>query len=303
MSDSSVYVVGMHRSGTSAVAEVLAGTGFHPPRPDDRIVVSSWNARGNWESKRLTAFNDRLLARLGGSWSAPSALGAGWEDEPSLEEVRRDAVGVFEACFFERPAVWKDPRLSLLLPFWNTAVGPPAAAVLVQRDPEEVAGSLRARDGFGFVHGLALWERYVRSACEGLDGVPTFVTSYRRVTERPAEWQESVAGFLSDAGLPAEVTARASLDPSLHHHRRGDAPTGWPATEARRLMTALDELEGPHRRWRPPDLGPEPEWVSDTLAMRSRLESARRSLRDLEASRAYKVARWTRRLASPRGAS
>src|SRR5580698_8666659 len=76
-----VYVVGMHRSGTSATCGLLCHLGLGAPREGDRLRATNANERGFWESKSLNRFDERLLAHLGGSWLAPPTLAPGWEDD------------------------------------------------------------------------------------------------------------------------------------------------------------------------------------------------------------------------------
>ena len=55
----------------------------------------------------------------------------------------------FRAVYGEaREWLWKDPRTTLLLPFWRRALRFDPVVVGIFRDPVEVAGSLAARDGF-----------------------------------------------------------------------------------------------------------------------------------------------------------
>ena len=59
-------VLGMHRSGTSALANVLALAGASLPR--EVMPADSHNARGYFEPWRIAVFNDRRLAAAGTSW-------------------------------------------------------------------------------------------------------------------------------------------------------------------------------------------------------------------------------------------
>ena len=61
-----VLVLGMHRSGTSAVTQAVHHLGLDAG-PDQ--VGGDWsNPNGHWESQRLLAVNDALLARGGATW-------------------------------------------------------------------------------------------------------------------------------------------------------------------------------------------------------------------------------------------
>jgi hypothetical protein len=299
--ESCVFVLGMHRSGTSAAAELLSRLGLRVPGAEDLIPATSSNPRGHFESKKLVEFDHRLMVELGGTWSAPPALARGWENDSSLDQMKSDAVSLFAASFGARPCVFKDPRLSVLLPFWRSVVDPPWAAVLVHRDPYEVARSLETRDGMRPLHAMALWERYLRSACANLEGLPTFVVDYARALERPEAFCAEIVEFLADVGtVPGEVPGQdpsASIDDSMHRQRHGDheAGDGRFGASTTELQDALRELRGPHHSWKAPALGPEPEWIEEVLEMQSELASLERSCRFVRRSRAYRLASWARR--------
>ena len=74
-----LLVVGMHRSGTSAITGSLGVLGFNTPHVRDRMGFSSASNAEHWESLSLSAYNDHLLAKLGGSWDAPPDLPLRWE--------------------------------------------------------------------------------------------------------------------------------------------------------------------------------------------------------------------------------
>jgi hypothetical protein len=192
-----------------------------------------------------------------------------------MVDRRERATKVIGDVFPVEPFVFKDPRICLTLPFWRTVIAPPEAAVLVYRDPLEVAGSMQARNGITLTHGLALWERYVRSAAASLDGIPTLVVGFDRVLSDPVAWCGELAEFLGAVGIgfdPSAVDrATRSLDGGLRHvHPTERGASGIHETQVR-ILAALEARDGAHDSWVPPELGPEPTWVEDVLAMRRAL--------------------------------
>ena len=81
-----VFVVGMHRSGTSAAARLVNLLGIPTCVEEDLLLTTADNPRGYWESATLTGLNDRLLDALGCDWTCPVELTAGWEADLALEE-------------------------------------------------------------------------------------------------------------------------------------------------------------------------------------------------------------------------
>ncbi len=287
--DTCVFVIGMHRSGTSAVAGMLAQLGIRGPSDEDLIPATKSNERGHFESKVLTRVDNQLLHILGATWSAPPPPEPGWELRREIVAVEGPARKAFLSTFPTRPMVWKDPRNCIVLPFWRSVLAPPLAAVLVYRDGLEVAHSLQARDHLTLTHGLALWERYLRSACAALDGVPTFVAEYGRLLDDPVSTCRSLVRFLSDVGIEVEQTrvesAVDSLDAGLRHRGVPSDERDAMSGSRRDLLALMHPLAGPHHPWRSPDLGPEAPWVDDFLSLRRDYEVLNRQIRSSRAMR------------------
>ena len=293
--DACVYVVGMHRSGTSATCGLLCHLGLGAPHEGDRLRATNTNERGFWESHSLNRFDEKLLGHLGGSWLAPPALVAGWENDPALDPLKVEAAALFREAFGARPIAWKDPRSSIVLPFWNSVVKPPLAAVLVFRDAYEVVSSLQSRNQMRITHGFALWERYTRSSIANLHDIPTFVMSYASLLESPDKRCDELIAFLADVSVTVDrsLTAQAVgfLDEELRHERKPQSANSQIPRSVCELQETIERLQGPHHPWKAPDLGAEPSWVEDTLATWLELETLRLESAALYSSRPMRLAR------------
>src|ERR1700691_3651857 len=73
-----VVVLGMHRSGTSAVSRILNLLGADLG-PTQDLLTEYDNPAGHWESKSLVACTDWILAAFARSWDFPPWLAPGWE--------------------------------------------------------------------------------------------------------------------------------------------------------------------------------------------------------------------------------
>lgn len=237
-------VLGMHRSGTSAVTGMLDALGLRACIEADRFPIRRWNARGNFESQSLSTFDERLLNHLGGGWFAPPDLAPGWETKPELGSFRAEASELFAAAHPFDPWVWKDPRACVLLPFWDSILGPDMPRIVVLRNPLESAASLEARNRMPREVALSIAERSLRCALRDSAGRPVFVTAYDSVFEDTDAWCRTVATFLGSAGVPlpeplAIANARQFLDPELRHHRsQSTVDAGSGATENLRMLWA-----------------------------------------------------------------
>jgi N-terminal domain of galactosyltransferase len=201
----SVLVLGMHRSGTSAVTRVVSLLGPSLCRPEDLLRGHDGNPRGHWECAPLVAHNEALLERLGARWWCPPDSGAqvaALADDASLaEEARR----TFLASHPDQPSLAKDPRLCLTLSFWRRVLPEPPAIIWVLRHPVAVAASMRARDGIAEPFGRAVWERHMSLAAEATAGLPVWLTEYTDVIRDPLAWADQAATFLRANGVAAEV--------------------------------------------------------------------------------------------------
>jgi hypothetical protein len=249
-----VFVLGMHRSGTSAVTRLVSLLGLQTPPQADLVQSTAKNPKGYWESETLVAFNERLLWAIDCDIGCPVVLEPGWENDQRLDPLRDDARAVVREIFPVAPWVWKDPRHCLAFAFWRSVLEVKPVVVLVNRNPLEItASALRLRSEQGKIYALALWERYLRQALGQVSGLPVLVTNYSDVLSAPLDWCARAQAFLVDAGVPArsptEQEVLSFIDTGLRHadFDRGDVVRDPDVSEAQRaLFSALNELEGAH---------------------------------------------------------
>lgn len=313
-----VLVVGMHRSGTSAVTGALGALGLELVHTDDRVFWPESNPE-HWESLSLGLHNEDLLVRMGGAWDGPPDTEEGWTRRPEILGAA-DPTNLLVAAYPDPgPKVFKDPRLCLLLPYWRTVLPGPIAAVLVWRSPNAVARSLARRDGMPLPEGLALWERYNREAIEGLTGVDTYVLDYESVITEPGRsidalvaWLGSLEQFETVAGDWDTAAASKVIAGELLHHRgdRSDNDDDVVLGAQRALADYLSKVEGGHRPFSPEPLGTESAWTTSVIqlrrelcaprkeldATREELEDTREWLANLRASTSWRITRPLRTL-------
>ena len=302
-----VAVVGMHRSGTSATAGMLIGLGLAGPRAEDLVPASDSNERGHWESESVHMCNVRVLAARGADTYAPPPPESGWEIDGKFDPHRVEAAEWFASTFDGRPLVLKDPRLCVTLPLWKTALPGSLATVLVLRDPLEVARSLQARDELPIVLGLALWDRYMRSAVLGLEGSPTLVVEYTAMVSDPVKWSDVVCCYLEDLGVNVDPDARDAalkyVDPHLRHQTTHHSEYEPLIGAHREVHAILTHRVGPHSSWKPPELPPSPPWADYVLQLRREVVLARHELYWTKTSRVFQTVSklWRLTGGGPRG--
>ncbi len=248
MRGKAVIVLGMSRAGTSAAARLLNLAGVDLGRPEQLIgPVEGQNPKGFYENRPIMLINEELLRRLGGSWSHPPTLEPGWQSRPDFDELRERARGLLAENFSEA-AVWgfKDPRLSLTLPFWQELIGQ-LSCVVCHRNVLEVAESLQRRDALPLREGVAQWVRYCSHAILNTAAMPRIFIGYEELLTNPERALGDLAEFVGlghgghDPALLA--AAREWIAPDLRHHTSElsevmasrDVPPG-----ARSLQLALD---------------------------------------------------------------
>jgi hypothetical protein len=301
-----VFVLGMHRSGTSAATNLIHLLGLPTVRESDLVRATGENPKGYWESSTLVAFNTRVLEAVGSETGCPAALDPGWENDPRLEDLRKEAPAAFLRVFPTAPWVWKDPRNCLAFPFWRTVLDVRPLPVLMQRNPLEIAASLQTRNGEGKIYALALWERYLRETLRSITGLPVLITSYEELLASPDVWSEGTNGFLVSQGVVVDGQRDEDLhtvvDTRLRHatFTRADV-TADPGVSAaqRRLFELLEELRGAHDEFSPPPLPAETPTTEPLLAERRRLVGAHRELRRFQQLE-QRPSRWARIRASRR---
>lgn len=241
-----IIVLGMHRSGTSLVSEMVHRWGAFG-RIVDCLPANQWNARGYWELTPLVDFNNRLLAALGASWYCPpnERDNVRLAEFASQPKYRDEALGLLASMQSGARGswFWKDPRLSLLLPFWQQLWGEVRYVICV-RDPLEICRSLRERDDLSFGVSIVLWQRYMLAILEATRKAPAIFVNYRALLQNSAGECRRLSRFLegSSGAVSSNSAAsamRGAVDGELRHY----------ATKARHgqvrfseRQTALQEL-------------------------------------------------------------
>lgn len=220
-----LIILGMHRSGTSLLAQACAAAGVTPGPVDCLLSAQADNPEGFFENRRLVAFNEACLARAGGSWFAPpqasnldTVLNCASGDPPLDDAFPGGAETVVSEVAGDRsqPFFLKDPRLCLTWPLWRTVL-PDAHTTFVYRAPLSVARSLARRNQFPLQYGLALWEVYNRCALQALSEGGGLAVSYDALT-RGEETLKAVIESLAARGIPCDPGAAAEVfKPDLVH--------------------------------------------------------------------------------------
>jgi hypothetical protein len=219
-----VLVLGMHRSGTSAIAGISHLLGATAPAT--MMEPAFDNPTGFWESVTATALNEVILTVLGGRWYDCLPLETARLDAQARQAAVARCVSVVTSEFGDASLfVLKDPRFSILLDFWLpafAALNVVVAPLLALRHPTEVLASMRRRDGMPGDVAAPLWLHYTLEAERHTRHRPRAVLSYDNFMQ---DWRGCLARVTAEAGIAWQVPIESAavkigefLRPQLRHH-------------------------------------------------------------------------------------
>ncbi|MHA1539601.1 MAG: glycosyltransferase [Alphaproteobacteria bacterium] len=216
-----IFILGMHRSGTSALAGLLSSVGvdFSPYL----LPAKKDNVTGFWEHKDIVEIHDTLLAALGRSWDDVRPLPEDWVESEPAKQAEKKLINVIHRDFAgSEQHIWgiKEPRACRLLPLWKKIfeqlhVEP--HFLIIYRSPLEVAMSLKERDGVIEGKSIFLWIQHNLSAEYETRGFKRCFISYNHLLDH---WQNDLEKIKETLDLPINVPEDQSfLDKSLRSHR------------------------------------------------------------------------------------
>jgi hypothetical protein len=235
-----MLVLGMHRSGTSAVAGVISALGVAAPKT--QLMPQCDNPRGFFESAALVVAHDELLASAGTCWYDWQPLDERWFCSLAAEECRQRIKDLILSEFGEQPLICiKDPRICRFVPFTLSilaGINVSAVAILTVRNPLEVAYSLQRRDNFEVPKSTMLWLRHVLDAEYYSRRLPRYFLSYEGLLRN---WRYHVDRLAEQTGIvwPARSDRSGAeidrfLTTELYHER-----ATWDETKDRREVSEL----------------------------------------------------------------
>lgn len=247
-----VLVLGMHRSGTSALARLVNFLGAALPR--HLVPANLSNPRGYWESKPLIAVHDELLAALDSAWDDWRSPGARWKESDAAARFSGRIRLAIDEEYGNAPLfVMKDPRLARTLPYWMSILeksGIRTAPLIIVRNPLEVAESLRVRDDISFEKAMLLWLRHNLDVEHETRHLQRNIVTFDALLE---DWKLLAVQSGARLGVPwprqpALPDVREFLDNELHNHRASQAELEahtevphWVKAAYRALVLLCDE--------------------------------------------------------------
>ncbi len=241
-----VIILGMHRSGTSMISELL----------DELGLFVGQQLQDDHESTFFLDLNDQIMNRVSAAWDWPKPV----LDFLACEQAVRMTAEALSADLssrrikgfmkrfsletFDKPWGWKDPRTVFTLPLW-LKLFPDAKLIYIVRNGIDVAKSLLVRetkllalrikrfdermqklslrsrlDRAGYKGsarclsmqgGFDLWEEYVRQADEILRPLnnPVLTLRYEDILAEPTKHLAELAHFCELSATPESIATAA----------------------------------------------------------------------------------------------
>ena len=219
-------VLGMHRSGTSALSGMLAQAGLNAPC--DALGATDNNKRGYWESESLVTLSDQFLLSENSHWSQLHEWSATWCAAPQVQSWA-EAYLQQMSCVFDctQHVLLKDPRLCILFESLGSYLMHPLIRIdflLMIRSPVEVVASLVKAEGVDIKTALDLWIGSVLRSEFLSRQHPRRLVHYDQLIRDPESVLDSCCSMW---GLsPSDMNISSALgfvDPSLQNQRRNDS--------------------------------------------------------------------------------
>jgi hypothetical protein len=216
-----IIVMGMHRSGTSAITRGLRAVGAN--LGDRLLAPQEDNPKGFWEDIDLHNLHVELFDAIGMDWARLSPV----TGDEVAELKRRGFVTQAHRILGEKLSgtgvfAVKYPRIPKIFPFWREvfAEGKYDIRYLIPvRHPLSIARSLGKRDGMGKEYACLLWLAHVLPAFPVPDDNVSLVTDYDHLMENPDREMGRIASRFGLDIDPEEMTDYREnfLSPQLRH--------------------------------------------------------------------------------------
>jgi hypothetical protein len=195
-----ILVLGMHRSGTSALTRLLGLLGA--ALPATLVAADENNETGYWESLPINQALERLLREAGSAWQDWRPFDPGWHRTPAAAANVAELKQVILSEFGQEPLfVLKDPRICRLIPLFSDVLHElniDPSAVIIVRHPTEVVESLRKRNQLSPQHARLLWLRHVLDAERNTRSWPRAFVTYAQLLE---DWSAVASATAQRLGL------------------------------------------------------------------------------------------------------
>lgn len=195
-----ISVLGMHRSGTSAITRSINILGVEIGDKRTMYKPQVDNPKGFWEQEKIGLLNDIILENCGSDWDKPNLLKDEWWKSSDILPYKYQLIEMIVLNYANYDLwVWKDPRTSILLPLWKDVLNElqiDVDYVICIRNPLDVYKSLEIRNGFTLEKSTRLWLIYTLSALFWTQNRKRVIIHFEDFINRPAKTLQFISMFL-----------------------------------------------------------------------------------------------------------
>jgi GT2 family glycosyltransferase len=196
-----IVVLGMHRSGTSALTRGLQALGVDLGN-NLMPAISGNNEKGFFEDLEIYQLNNQILHALKSDWDALSFIPLEAFGQEDLAPFKLRAIELIRSRMAGKSFGLKDPRMAQLLPFWQPIfkhLNLSVSYVIAVRHPMSVMHSLKKRDGFDNEKSYYLWLKHIIPTFLETAGASKIVVDFDLLIANPLGQLKRIAHAL---GLP-----------------------------------------------------------------------------------------------------
>ena len=176
MKQTCILILGMHRSGTSAITGTLNFLDVY--LGSDLMNPGKENPKGFFENKHILELNKKLLKDTYGNWDFPF-----YSQSDVFSQIHIISLEKLLKKEFKGKDIFaiKDPRLVYLFPLYRKVLcnlDVDIKIIIPYRNPKEVANSLGVRNQFSNEKGLLLWAHHILMSEKNSRTWPRVFTMY-----------------------------------------------------------------------------------------------------------------------------
>ena len=224
MKQTCILILGMHRSGTSALTGMLSMLDVY--LGSELMESNKHNEKGYFENSNFYKINDELLSGINSSWEDIF-----YNEEKlakfnnSLELISKLKNIIIEQFNYSNIFAIKDPRIVYLFPIYKKVLDElniNIKIIIPYRNPIEVARSLTRRDNFSLEKGMLLWAYHIILAEKFSRKYQRIFINYENIINNSEEVINNLSELL-ELDLHSKYEQNIDqinrfLDPGLQHH-------------------------------------------------------------------------------------
>lgn len=218
-----IMVLGMHRSGTSALTRAINLLGAELPK--NMLGANPTNPAGHWEPLRLIELHEQMLAEAGSCWDDWRSFDQADLGAQRLRFYKAEIARLIDEEYGNAPLfVLKEPRISRFVPLYAEVLKRmriDVRYVLTERNPLAVVASLEKRGSFTHGFSALLWLRHELEAEYATRDYPRVFLSYETMLDDWSSGVEKMTATLQiewPQPIPTAETVLSTHFSTAHQH-------------------------------------------------------------------------------------